>query len=336
MKKTNKIEDILELLEIKKIEEEKVETGILSFDTILDGGINSPSIIQIVGEHSTGKSSIVLQIAYLLCKKGKKILYIDSENKLTPSKLKQFGLDKYNDKEFFYCNEAVFSKIETILDAFIDTGEIFLVIIDSIPSLLNEGFLNINGQSSKKGGISITNNNSNYDSRPLGQLLKKYSALAKDRGFSMLLVNQYRCKIDKRIGTISSRYGPKYMDNICNVIIKVKSNSSSDYAKKLSNLKGCSVNDFEVVKSDCLAPKTIVPFCFEYGKGIQNKYDALYYLLKTEDIMQDGTNYQLKGNVKTFKGLNNFVAEYNDVLSQNYIRRKNEIEQLYKSLINKC
>lgn len=334
---TLKIEDIISSMKLnqKKIVK-KVNTDLLPLDYILGGGIRNESITQLVGEHSTGKTSIALEIALAFCKMGKKVLYVDSENTLTESKLRDFNLDDYNNEFFFYCNISMFSKVEELMDKFISTGEISLIIVDSIASLINEGYLNITGGSSKKSGISITNNNSNYDSRPLGLFLKKYEALANTMGFSMLLINQYRCKIDKRVGTISSRYGPKYLDNICNTIIKIKSSSSSDYAKQLSCLKNCCIEEFEVIKSDCLSPKTTVPFCFEYGKGINEIYDTVYFMIHEKIIAKNGTYYSI-GNSAKCNGLSNLIEAVLPYIKQYYARNKSSIMNFYQDLFNvKC
>ena len=333
-----KIEEIGLALNLKQNSSmEKIPTNIISLDLALAGGIASSTICQIVGESGTGKTSIALQIALAFCKLNKKVLYIDAENRISDDKLNAFNLLGFNNNLFFYCNISTFSKVETVIDAYISTGEISLILVDSLPSLINEGYLNIKSSTSKKAGISISNNNSNYDSRPLGLFLKKYNSLANIMGFSMVLINQYRCKIDKRIGTLTARFGPKYLDNICSTIIKIKANSTSDYSKQLSSLKNCCIGEFEVIKSNCLSPKTIIPFCFEYGKGIKSIYDTVYYMIQQKEITKDGTYYEISRCSLKCNGLSNLVQKALPLIEQYYSKNKSKIIEFYQNMYSeKC
>ena len=330
-----KLENILESLGYSQSElMENTKTNVVSLDTILNGGIEERNIIQLVGEMGTYKTSIALQIALAYCMDNKKVLYIDTENTLTLNRLKNIKLDEYYNKQFYFCNIAAFSEVEKVMDKFISSGQISLIIVDSIASLINDGYLNIDGKKSKKDkGITITTNNSNYDSKPLSLFLKKYSSLANEKKYSLLLINQQRQKMDKRIGTISRRFGPKYLDNICQTIIKVNSSSTSDYAKQLSCINCGTVGEFEIVKSNCHPPKVKIPFFFVYGKGIANIYNAIYYMIKNEMIIKNGTYYAIANMPIKENGLNNLITKSYQVIKNYYEQNKEQIDNYYKSLL---
>ncbi len=61
-----------------KFSEERIKTGIEEFDRVLGGGIVKGSIILIGGEPGIGKSTLLLQIAGILAKRGK-VLYVSGE-----------------------------------------------------------------------------------------------------------------------------------------------------------------------------------------------------------------------------------------------------------------
>ncbi len=61
-----------------KFSEERIKTGIEEFDRVLGGGIVKGSIILIGGEPGIGKSTLLLQIAGILSKRGK-VLYVSGE-----------------------------------------------------------------------------------------------------------------------------------------------------------------------------------------------------------------------------------------------------------------
>ncbi len=80
--KETKIIDLPEPVSIDsksiKFSEERIKTGIEEFDRVLGGGIVKGSIILIGGEPGIGKSTLLLQIAGILSKRGK-VLYVSGE-----------------------------------------------------------------------------------------------------------------------------------------------------------------------------------------------------------------------------------------------------------------
>ena len=80
--KETKITDLPEPVSIDsksiKFSEERIKTGIEEFDRVLGGGIVKGSIILIGGEPGIGKSTLLLQIAGILSKRGK-VLYVSGE-----------------------------------------------------------------------------------------------------------------------------------------------------------------------------------------------------------------------------------------------------------------
>ena len=307
--------------------EEKIDLITLPLNLILNGGISKDGeVIQLVGESSTGRTTIALQIATAYCEQNMKVLYIDTCNSVTNDKLDIFKLSMHKNTNFFYCRENTFEKVEQILDKFIDTNEISLIVIDTIAGLINEGYLNI----SKK-GISITNNNSNYDSRPLSLLIKKYSRLVNERKFSLLLVNDMRQKVHKKLGTMSKRYGPKILDYSCHSIIKIAQGSSTNFKKKFDNLKDGIVMDLEIVKSNHFKPTTKLPYYFKYITGISTIHSVIYYLMETKLIIQQGTYYELVGSGIKTNGLANFIEEFRPLYIAIYKSKRDEIYNYYKN-----
>lgn len=199
--------------------ERHIITNILPFDELKILG--SSKFIQLVGESGTGRTSLVLQIALAYCVQGLNVILVDSDGHLTEQKLDMFS--EYRNKNFIFIKESLFNELEQILDGLISTGEIDLIIIDSLPSLINDGY--IIRKKGKKKTISIDNNNTNYDSRPLGLFINKYHSICSRTGMSMLLVNGYRNKISKLKGTVQKRYGLKTLDYSCSDIVEIIENT---------------------------------------------------------------------------------------------------------------
>lgn len=162
-------------LKSSKLSNERIKTDIIPFDSIINGGFETTgTIVQIISSSGLGKSSITCQVCLALCNKGFNVLFIDTEGSVGLDLLSSVGLSDYLDNHFFYIRESSFSRVEQVMDQFISTNEIQFIVIDSLANLMHDGFddlsLNKNkpvkdDKKEKNGAISITTNNSNYNSR---------------------------------------------------------------------------------------------------------------------------------------------------------------------------
>lgn len=89
---------ILKLKDIKGIEVERFSTNIKEFDQVLGGGIVKGSVVLIGGEPGIGKSTIMLQIASILSKFNKKIIYFSGEESTSQIKIRanRLGIEESN------------------------------------------------------------------------------------------------------------------------------------------------------------------------------------------------------------------------------------------------
>lgn len=287
-----------------------IKTGIVVWDTLLGGGIK-PNTIQLVGESSSGKTTLALQLVSILCKQGKKVLYVDTDFSIDLVNIKMIGLNNYIDKLFYYVRGSSFKEVEKIIDTFLNKKEISMIVIDSISGLINPCYLDVSSTNKKK-KVEVTNYNTNYESRPLGLFIKKYKSLCSQQNITLLLINQYRNKVDTRFGTIIKRNGPKILDYASNTIISIKDKVNRDDFKAPST--GGAVHELVIEKSNILEPKSSLPYFMEYGRGINSTYNWAFYLLAMKIVMQDGTYYESKELEIKENGIENFARE----LSKNY------------------
>ena len=323
------LDDVLKELEKNKVPlKEPIRTNIFPLDLLFGNGINN-EIIQIAGDSGTGKTLLSLQLAQIYCNKGKKVFYLSTQNSVNQDRLQQYGLVGFINSQFFMYNAQTFKTAEEILDKFIATDEIDLVIVDSIANIVNDGYLNINHQGKSK-GISIDNYNSNYDSRPLSLFIRKYSALASNKHFTLVLVSSMRQKIGK-IGTIEKRFGPKALDGSCSTIIKINKPKSTRFYKLYENVNLGTALEIEVIKSNTMKPNSKIPFYLAYDYGIDDIYNLVYYLVAVNVITQNGTYYQYGTDIKT-KGISSMINELSKFRDQymNYYRKS--MEDYYKSI----
>lgn len=109
----------------------RVKTGIGEFDRVLGGGVVAGSVILIGGDPGIGKSTLVMQAASSLIKRGGSVLYVSGEESLVQLKLraKRCCID-----------DGLLVMAETRIEAIIDEAERIkpgFLIIDSIQTMLS-------------------------------------------------------------------------------------------------------------------------------------------------------------------------------------------------------
>lgn len=73
----------------------RISTACESLDFVLNGGIEAGSITEFYGEAGTGKTNICLQLARVVAKGGKKVIYVDTEG-VSPERLNQIFHTEFN------------------------------------------------------------------------------------------------------------------------------------------------------------------------------------------------------------------------------------------------
>lgn len=286
---------------------ERIRCGITPIDKLLSGGFATGEIVQLVGETHTGKTTLSLQIAYNFCKQGKNVLFIDAKGDITPELLQQQLLMNYHKKQFFYVKEDVFTEVEKQLDKFIATGEIDLIIIDSLPSLINGRVIKLD--SNKK--ITADNKNTNAGTKPLIHITNKLKKLSMQYGICLLFISEFREKVDRLRGSIDKVFGPKCLSYESSSIIQVKkitSFTNSCFKDKFSSLEDLNIgvsDEFKQLKGNSLKPLSEIPFFFEYGIGYHDKYCLIWNMLQEEKIIQSRSYYEYHGIKEN--GLANFI-----------------------------
>lgn len=316
--KEKKLGDLISELNEQESKLHKViKTDIPSLDYILGGGIELGSKIQIVAEPSTGKTTIALQVCKTFCQKGYDVLYVDTENSVSEELLDSTGCKFFCNKKggmsegnLILIKESEFDVVSKRLDDFICLNRFKLVVIDSLASLVNKCYTNID---STKGVKEVTNNNTNYESRPLNLFINKYSTLAKKYDFAILYVNQFRNKIDMQKGTILKAYGNKivhYDSDIKIIIKKDKTGYRIDENGMLVSKSELPYTHNKIIllldKSNKLLTGTTVESYIKYGYGIDHFIDYIQSLIRTGEITKSGKYYILYNN-KKIDGFENLI-----------------------------
>lgn len=296
--------------------ENMVFTNILPFDMLKTfyGG----SFVQLAGESCIGKTTIALQLALAFCQSNKRVLFIDANNTITDFRLKQCGLSNYLDKEFVYSKINSFEEVEEFLDENISTKKFNLIIIDALPALINTGYLNLKRKGRDK-GISIMNNNTNYDSRPLNLFIRKYKAVACEYNLNFLLINDFRNKIVMPKGTVEKRFGVKSLDCASTTILELISLPNKAIYRKFKDifkpLNNGTTLAIKVVKSNTCKPDFLIPIFLEFGLGLSLIHNIIFYCMTKSQKFEALTLDK--------------VSNYKSSSIQFYLKNRNEILEFY-------
>lgn len=76
-------------------ETEKIPTN-SPIDEILGGGVEKGTITQFYGPPGSGKTNIAIKLAVEVAKRGKKVIFIDTEGGLSIERVKQIAGDNFN------------------------------------------------------------------------------------------------------------------------------------------------------------------------------------------------------------------------------------------------
>ena len=334
---SKKIADFVDDIDKNFYNDVKHPSGIEPIDMLLDGGL-SYGITQLVGENQVGKSTIALQISYNFCKDGKNVLYINTKGDITSDDLERMNLLKYREEHsFLLICEAAFNKVEDWLDKLIDTGEITLIVIDSIASLMNAGYL-----ATGSNAIKSDNGNSGYNSKPLSLLIKKLAILSIKKKIVILLINQYKNTIQmygKNIGTRTKIGGPKSLMNESKYVIEIHSISESNKISKefkerflgIESVNKGKSYDFYLNKGR--HPNRSLPYFFEYGKGYSSIYSLIMFSLNEKKIVQNGTYYTLEGKDLKGNGMNDFLKKFRTIFPSSEYYSK-YVQKYYSSILD--
>jgi recombination protein RecA len=117
-----------------KIDRPSLPTGILPLDEALgNGGFVVGSLVELFGLEGAGKSTICIQLMAEAQKRGLRTVYIDQEQSFNSAYARKLGV---NVDEMYIAQPESMEMALGIVESLVRTGEIGLVVIDSLASLV--------------------------------------------------------------------------------------------------------------------------------------------------------------------------------------------------------
>ena len=280
---------MMRLGEVKKVNVASISTGSFSLDLALGvGGLPKGRIVEIFGPESSGKSTMALHVIAEAQKKDGRAAYIDAEHALDPDYAKKLGVR---------LGELLISQPDSgedalnILEALVRSGQIDVVIVDSVAALTPRA--EIEGE---MGAQFI-----GLQARMMGQALRKITALAAKAGVLIIFINQLRDKIGMMgYGEPTTTPGGRALKFFASVRIDLRRIAQ---IKKGEDVIG-SRTRAKVAKNKAAAPFKIAEFDIIYGEGISYEGDVLAVAIKNDIVKKAGNTYSFSAQGGSASGGN--------------------------------
>lgn len=293
---------------------EKISTGSISLDKALGGGVAKGRIIELIGEESSGKSTVAQQIVAEVQAKGGSAVYIDGENAIDLVYSKAIGV---NTDDWYLsqtnCAEVCYEVLAETIDAEAD-----IIVIDSTNAFSPRA--EIDGES----GDALMG----LTARLLSQALRKLTGKIASNGCTVVFISQSRDKIG------AFGFGDKKQYGIGNAL-KFYASQRIKFARTGSNKQGDDIvsnkTEATVIKNKVAPPFKKGHFNIEFGIGIDKVGEIIDYAVDFKIIKKAGSWFSYndeqlaQGKIAVTSFLNENEAMFTEI-KQKVMDKINEME----------
>ena len=218
---------------------------------------------------------------------------IDSEHALNTEYCEQIGVSV----DDLYVSQPTYGEqaIETIR-ALIDTGEIDLIVVDSVAAMIPRAELEGESGEVKMG----------LQARMMSQGMKLISGPASDAGCTVLFINQLRSTI-AMYGPSLTTTGGKALKFYASQRLEIKSKGQIKEGDDIIGFK----QHIKVVKNKIAPPFKIVENEIVYGVGV-DKFTGMVELLVFEGIITKKGAFYYYGDTKLAQGIKKLRVAFDD------------------------
>lgn len=242
-----------------------ISTGVLSLDLALGvGGIPRGRVTEAFGPESSGKTTLTLHTIAECQKAGGTAVFIDAEHALDTSYATKLGV---NVEKLLVSQPDYGEQALTIAEDYIRSGDVDLVVIDSVAALSPRA--EIEGE--------IGDSQMGLQARMLSQAMRKLAGVLSKSNCILFFLNQLRSKIGVVYGNPEVTTGGNALKFYSSVRLDIRRIS----AIKVDEHTIGARTRIKVVKNKCSPPFKEVEIDLVFGRGFD----------RTGDLVDLGVNF---------------------------------------------
>ena len=278
---------IMKLDERQKMTVPVISSGIISVDIALGtGGFPRGKIVEIYGLESSGKTTIALCAIAQVQKMGGVAAFIDAEHAIDPSYAEKIGV---NLSELYISQPDSGEQALEIAESLIKTGQVDLIVIDSVAALVPRAEIEGNMGDTQIG----------LQARLMSQALRKITGIVNKSNTCVIFINQIRMKIGG-YGNPETTTGGMALKFYSSIRLEVR---KGEPLKEKDTVYGYTAK-IKVSKNKLAAPFKSAEFLVIFDKGPYNTACVLEEATKDEIVRRSGTWYYY-GEEKVGQGKEN-------------------------------
>lgn len=270
--------------ELKFVPMDFISTGSLALDDLIGGGFPRGAISLLFGDFSTGKSTMCLEAIANVQRAGGAAAYIKLENWLPPDYARAIGVDL--DKLILSSPKTGESALE-IAETLMLSGEVQIVVVDSIPALIPNSRVEGGIGSKHFGDTANLMNNS----------LKQLSDAAVEGNCALVFITQTRPTqgatsmipgyvVTHPVGGWAIKF---YSDVIIELVRKFEKETRKEQQFVVARIYKSRVSEYA---------QSEAKFIIEYGKGINREADLAMLAIDRAIITDKGVGRYEYGEQK--------------------------------------
>lgn len=255
-------DDTIQMLSDSDITVKSYPSGSLTLDLALGlGGIPNGRLIEVYGPFASGKTTIAMLHGAEVQRAGEgKVAFIDAEHSFNKKLAIQYGLDINN---LIYVNPKNAENAIDIADALVRSGEVRLIIIDSVSALTPSKIMESSIEQQTMGLLA----------RFMSTVCQKLNGPAYENECTVLFINQVREKIGVMYGNPETTSGGRALPFYSSVRLHVR---AGEQLKNRDEVYGHLVK-VKVTKNKVGTPYKEATFPLIYGEGV-DKVDEISQL----------------------------------------------------------
>lgn len=256
-----------------------IPTGNPGIDKILGGGLPKGRVVEIYGPEGSGKTTLTLHMLAECQKQGGTVAFVDVEHGLDPNYATNLGV-RMDDLLIAQPDSA--EQAFEVIEALIHTGEVDLIVLDSIATLSPKAELDTDFGDATVG----------VNAKMITIALKKFIHPLTVNNCMLLCINQLRDKIGGfGYGPQETTPGGRALKHLASVRMDIRRVGSVKQGEKVIGNK----TKIKVIKNRMAAPYQEVEVELVFGQGFSKEGDLLDMAMERGVIEKSGAWFSFNG-----------------------------------------